>query len=121
MLHARKHTTASIHPHTRNNPRARAHTHKYVIFIAFPLQLWFRERASVLRYTYIACLVTEAYFTNEVADRIVQPGGPRVDIRSLDDPFPRYSAKSNTVSDTAGEILFAVFMRCLRRIHEKHA
>jgi hypothetical protein len=31
--------------------------HKYVILIAFPLQQWFRQRAPVFRYTYIACLV----------------------------------------------------------------
>jgi hypothetical protein len=30
---------------------------EYVIFIAFPQQQWLLERASVLRYTYIACLV----------------------------------------------------------------
>jgi len=30
---------------------------KYVIFIAFPLQQWLHERASLLRYTYVACLV----------------------------------------------------------------
>ena len=29
----------------------------YVILIAFPLQKWLHERASTLRYTYIACLV----------------------------------------------------------------
>jgi hypothetical protein len=29
-----------------------------IILIAFPWQQWFRERACVLRYTYIACLVT---------------------------------------------------------------
>jgi len=29
----------------------------YVTFIAFPLQQWLHERASVLLYTYIACLV----------------------------------------------------------------
>jgi hypothetical protein len=29
---------------------------EYVILIAFPLQQWLRERASLLRYTYIACL-----------------------------------------------------------------
>jgi hypothetical protein len=34
----------------------RAHAHKYIIFIAFPQQQWFRERASVLLYTYIVCL-----------------------------------------------------------------
>jgi hypothetical protein len=27
---------------------------EYVILIAFPLQQWFRERASTIRYTYIA-------------------------------------------------------------------
>jgi hypothetical protein len=30
---------------------------KYVILIALPLQQWFYERASMIRYTYIACLV----------------------------------------------------------------
>jgi len=30
---------------------------EYVILIAFPLQLWLNQRASVLCYTYIACLV----------------------------------------------------------------
>jgi len=37
------------------------HTHtqiKHVIFIAFPLQQWLRERVSMLRYTYIASLVS---------------------------------------------------------------
>ena len=29
----------------------------YVMFFAFPLQDWLHERASVLRYTYIVCLV----------------------------------------------------------------
>jgi len=34
------------------------HTHsEYVVLIAFPRQQWFRERASMLRHTYIACLV----------------------------------------------------------------
>ena len=43
--------------------RARAPTptpqppHTYVIHIASPRQKWLRERASVLRYTYIACVV----------------------------------------------------------------
>jgi hypothetical protein len=34
-----------------------AHTN-CVILIAFPLQQWMHERASLLRYTYIACLVS---------------------------------------------------------------
>ena len=40
------------HSHTHT------HTHKkYLILITFSLQQWLRERASVLRYMYIACLV----------------------------------------------------------------
>ena len=39
------------------NPNIK-HTHsEYVILIAFPLQQWLNERASMLRHTYIACLV----------------------------------------------------------------
>ena len=35
------------------------HTHsEYVTVFAFPVQQWWLERASVLRYTYIACLVS---------------------------------------------------------------
>jgi len=30
----------------------------YAILTAFPLQQWLHERAPVLRYTYIACLVS---------------------------------------------------------------
>jgi hypothetical protein len=37
--------------------QAHAHTNQYVILIAFPRQQWFHERASMLRYTYMACLV----------------------------------------------------------------
>jgi hypothetical protein len=38
-------------------PKA-TNTHlRYVILIAFPQQQWLQERASMLRYTYIACLV----------------------------------------------------------------
>ena len=47
------------HTHIRGRIRMHsplAHT-EYVILIAFPQQQWLRERASVLRYTYIACLV----------------------------------------------------------------
>ena len=29
---------------------------QYVTLVAFPLQLWLHEHASMLRYTYIACL-----------------------------------------------------------------
>jgi len=34
------------------NHRLQTHS-KYVILIAFPLQQWLRERASMLRYTHI--------------------------------------------------------------------
>ena len=36
---------------------AHAHTDQYVILIALPQQQRFYERSSMLRYTYIACLV----------------------------------------------------------------
>jgi hypothetical protein len=33
-----------------------------VMLIAFPLQQWLHERASMLRYTYVACLVSRRNF-----------------------------------------------------------
>jgi hypothetical protein len=38
-------------------PKAKNTHSQYVILIAFPLQQWLDERASVLRYTYIGCFV----------------------------------------------------------------
>ena len=38
-------------------PKATNTHSQYVILIAFPLQQWLHERASMLRYTYSACLV----------------------------------------------------------------
>jgi len=38
-------------------PKATNTQSEYVIITAFPQQLWLHERASILRYTYIACLV----------------------------------------------------------------
>jgi hypothetical protein len=38
-------------------PKATNTHSEYVIPIAFPLQQWLQEPASMLRYTYIACLV----------------------------------------------------------------
>jgi hypothetical protein len=49
-LHAPSHRT---HAHTY----ARAHTPKYVILTAILGQQWFRERTSVLHYTYIVSRV----------------------------------------------------------------
>jgi len=38
-------------------PEATDTCSEYVIFTAFPLQQWLHKSASVLHYTYIACLV----------------------------------------------------------------
>jgi len=38
-------------------PKATDTLSEYVILIAFPLQKWLHESASILRYIYIACLV----------------------------------------------------------------
>ena len=51
------HARACTQPRSRVHTRIRIQRHKYVILIAFPLQLWLRERASLLHYTYIACIV----------------------------------------------------------------
>jgi hypothetical protein len=37
-------------------PKATDTHSEYLIIIAFPLQQWLQERASELRYTYIACM-----------------------------------------------------------------
>jgi len=37
---------------------------EYVILIAFPLQQWLHERVSMLRYTYIACIVSATFINN---------------------------------------------------------
>ena len=54
-----KATCAKVHSRVRAriHTHGRTHTDKYVILIAFPQLERFCERASVLRYTYIACIV----------------------------------------------------------------
>ena len=49
-------TCPGTHMHARTQ-RKHAHTDQYVTLVAFPQQEWFRERATVLRYTHIACIV----------------------------------------------------------------
>ena len=44
-------------------PKATNTNSQYVILIAFPHQQWLHERASVLHYKYIACLVTHMRIT----------------------------------------------------------
>ena len=52
-LHAHAHAPGYTHARTRKH----AHTYPYIILIAFPRRQRFRERATVLVYTYIAYLV----------------------------------------------------------------
>jgi hypothetical protein len=54
-MHALVRTCPRFRAHARTHERA--HTHKYEILIGFPRQEWFRERASILRYSYIASFV----------------------------------------------------------------
>jgi hypothetical protein len=58
-LHAHMCMYAPMRPgtHMHAHLRKHAHTDQYVILIAFPQQQWFCERASMLRCTYISCLV----------------------------------------------------------------
>ena len=53
-------TRSGTHIHARTHARTckQAHTSQYVILITFTQQKWFRECASVLRYTYNAYLVS---------------------------------------------------------------
>ena len=41
----------------RTDPSTRAHTQKYVILIAIPLQQWFRWRVPTLRFTYVVFFI----------------------------------------------------------------
>jgi hypothetical protein len=61
----RKHTPASVHPHPHTHTRTRTHTEICNTY-CFPRQQWFRECASLLRYTYeyIACLVLPNFCQN---------------------------------------------------------
>jgi hypothetical protein len=47
-------TRSGTHMHARTHTHA--HTDQYVILTALSQQQWFRECASILRYTYIVCL-----------------------------------------------------------------
>jgi hypothetical protein len=50
-------------------PKATKTHSEYVIFFAFPLQQWLRERASVLRYTYITSLLIFKYTNYKLSTR----------------------------------------------------
>jgi hypothetical protein len=48
-----------LHAHCMLIPEATNTESEYVVFIAFPLQQCLHERASMLSYTYIDCLVSK--------------------------------------------------------------
>jgi hypothetical protein len=48
-------------------PKATDRPLEFVIFIAFPRKQWLRERASILRYTYTACLVADMKAENSLS------------------------------------------------------
>ena len=58
-LYARMHMHTTTRPGNHMHARTpkHAHTNQYLILTAFPQQQWCRECVSMLRYTYIACLV----------------------------------------------------------------
>ena len=60
-------------------PEATKTHSEYVIVIVFPFRQWLHKSASVLRYTYVSCLVI-AYtqYTNVTSGSVIQLGGPRV-------------------------------------------
>ena len=68
-------TRPGTHMHVRT--RKLAHADKYVILIAFPQQQWFRKLASVLRHTYIACLVF-LFHADDMCDIIPNPDRIRI-------------------------------------------
>ena len=51
-------------------PKATNTHSQYVIFIVFPLQHWLHERSSILRYTYIDCLVMFIFLSTPVFEVI---------------------------------------------------
>jgi hypothetical protein len=56
-LHALIRMHTPTRPGTHIHAGTQAHAYQLIMRTAFPQQQWFRERASVLRYTYIVCLV----------------------------------------------------------------
>jgi hypothetical protein len=65
-------------------PKATNTYTEYVILIAFPVHKWLHERASMLRYAYIACLV---YFSVILRDLNLRNSG-RVSVKSSDYRYP---------------------------------
>ena len=57
LVFMRQRAWENTQTHAGTRARARTPIHKYVTLTAFPQQKWLRERATILRYTYIASLV----------------------------------------------------------------
>ena len=79
-LWARVHMNTPTRPGTHMHARTRKHAHtgKYVLLTAFPHQQWFRERSSMLRYTYIACVIIfclQNNFASVGYDKLLFPKG----------------------------------------------
>ena len=53
-------------------PKAKNTHSEYVILIAFPRQQWLYERASILRYTYIACFLNFKKSPNILLREVLQ-------------------------------------------------
>ena len=66
----RVHMSARLGNHTQARNSKHAHTDHYVILTAFPRQQWFCERASMLRYTYIGCLVLFYFQSYKECDNV---------------------------------------------------
>jgi hypothetical protein len=58
FMQNKKGTREHSHAHTCPGRRTHTHTHKCVILIAFLLQQWFRERASLFRYSTLPVLLS---------------------------------------------------------------
>jgi hypothetical protein len=52
-------------------PKATNTQSEYVMLIACPLQQWLQERVSMLRYTFIACLVLNRELISNCAQTVV--------------------------------------------------
>jgi hypothetical protein len=70
-------------PQAYSSARAPTPTQKHVRLIAFRQQQWFRERASILRYTYIACLLFNAVLNFPITDQFGRHVNNMYSIRHL--------------------------------------
>jgi hypothetical protein len=60
----------TTHVHCMLDTLGYKHTSEYVIFIAFPLQQWLCESASMWRHSYIACLLAVILTAHTLTNRL---------------------------------------------------